>query len=207
MPRQTYITGNDIVAAMVFKNKKTGELANHTDILDKLNNYGLYNSKSENYKTELAPCRPEVFQSAINPMTIPDCIMLPEDLKFDSTPSATTLPLLMIQYTFKCDDVFRCNPNSDFFKNSTKYIIELNKNYYFEYIFNSKILDDKGRYVNQFHKIYSSEYSSPDSIASNIALHMSQKKYFIDDSILPWWNNRTHENVFWSGKVKGLDAN
>ena len=30
MPRQTYNTGDDIIVAMVFKNRKTGELANHT---------------------------------------------------------------------------------------------------------------------------------------------------------------------------------
>ena len=35
---------------------------------------------------------------------------------------------------------------------------------------------------------------------------MSQKKYYIDDSILPWWNNRTYENVFWSGKTSGEDG-
>lgn len=36
---------------------------------------------------------------------------------------------------------------------------------------------------------------------------MSQKKYFIDDSILPWWNNRTYDNLFWAGKVSGSDGN
>jgi hypothetical protein len=33
MPTQSYNTGDDIVVAMVFKNRKTGELANHTEIL------------------------------------------------------------------------------------------------------------------------------------------------------------------------------
>jgi hypothetical protein len=35
---------------------------------------------------------------------------------------------------------------------------------------------------------------------------MAQKKYFVDDSILPWWNNRTYTNVFWTGKVFGIDG-
>ncbi len=30
---------------MVFKNKKTGQLANHTDILQNLNSYGYYVGK------------------------------------------------------------------------------------------------------------------------------------------------------------------
>jgi hypothetical protein len=35
---------------------------------------------------------------------------------------------------------------------------------------------------------------------------MSQKKYFVDDSILPWWNNRTYSNVYWAGKAGGADT-
>jgi hypothetical protein len=88
MPRQTYNTGDDIVVAMVFKKRKTGDLANHTEILDKLNSYGFYFSKTDTFKIDLQPCSPEVFKAAINPMTITDCIMLPPDLKVDLTPVA-----------------------------------------------------------------------------------------------------------------------
>lgn len=35
------------------------------------------------------------------------------------------------------------------------FVTSLAENYYYEVIFNSKILDDKGKYQNQFHKIYS----------------------------------------------------
>lgn len=34
---------------------------------------------------------------------------------------------------------------------------------------------------------------------------MSQKKYFVDDSILPWWNNLTYQNAYWTGKAFGMD--
>ncbi len=80
------------------------------------------------------------------------------------------------------------------------------KNYYYEYIFNSKVLNDKGQLVNQFHSVYSTGYESPDGLGSFINIRSSQKKYFIDDSILPWWNNKTYTNLFWNGLATGTDV-
>jgi hypothetical protein len=60
--------------------------------------------------------------------------------------------------------------------------------------------------TNQFHKIYSTEYESPDGAASWVQTIMSQKKYFVDDSINPWWNNMTYENVYWTGRASGIDV-
>lgn len=34
---------------------------------------------------------------------------------------------------------------------------------------------------------------------------MSQKKYFIDDSILPWRNNQTYSSIYWDGGASGKD--
>lgn len=96
MPRQTYNTGDDLVVAMVFKNRKTGELANHSKILENLNAFGFYFSRTETFKVDLEPCRPEVFRASINPMAIDDCIMLPSDLKVDLIPNSGRLPSMLI---------------------------------------------------------------------------------------------------------------
>lgn len=67
-------------------------------------------------------------------------------------------------------------------------------------------MDEKGKQTNQFHKVYSTEYTSPDGLSTYFKVEGSQKKYFVDDSILPWWNNRTYVNVYWQGKALGTDA-
>ena len=96
-----------------------------------MNSYGFYLSKTDTFKIDLEPCKPEVFTKAINPMKITDCIMLPDGLEYDVSPISAVLPLMELIFSFKCDDVFRCSGNSEYFNNSIKYIVELNQNYYF----------------------------------------------------------------------------
>jgi hypothetical protein len=114
----------------------------------------------------MQPCEPEVFKNAINPLVVSDCMMLPSGLEFDITPISAWIPILQMTVSNKCEDVFKCNNNSPFYNQTVKFIAELGKNYYYEFIFNSKVLDDKGKYTNQFHKVYSTEYSSPDGMAA-----------------------------------------
>jgi hypothetical protein len=54
----------------------------------------------------------------------------------------------------------------------SQYIVNLTNNYYYEFIFNSKVLDPKGKPVNQFHKVYSSEYTSANG-SNGIAVAVS----------------------------------
>ena len=92
--------------------------------------------------------------------------MLPANLEFDITPISAKIPLLEMAFSYKCDDVFKCSKNNPYYNLTVKYIVDLSKDYYFEFVFNSKVLDEKGRQTNQFHKIYSTEYASPDGLAA-----------------------------------------
>lgn len=68
------------------------------------------------------------------------------------------MPYLHLLFKTKCDDAFKCNQNSPYKTQVAQFIKQLSTDYYYEVIFNSKIVDDKGKYQNQFHKIYSTEF-------------------------------------------------
>lgn len=81
--------------------------------------------------------------------------MIPPGLLFDSKPVQGYIPTLEFYLYMKCEDVFACNDNNPNKKAATAFISNLSKTFYFEFIFNSKVIDDKGRLRNQFHKVYS----------------------------------------------------
>ena len=80
-----------------------------------------------------------------------------------------------MSFSVRCDDPFQCTTSSPFFAQKTKFLLDLNKYYYYELIFSSKVIDDNGYPANQFHKVYSSQYNSPDSNNTIMAVRNSQK--------------------------------
>lgn len=126
-PKNVYNTGDDVILAMVFRNKKTGELANHTDLLENMNSNGYYYGRDSIYKTDLEPCRPEVFRNSINAMEVSDCVMLPANLEYDITPVSGFIPNLELAFTYKCDDVFKCSSTSPYYNQTIQYLVKLAK--------------------------------------------------------------------------------
>lgn len=74
-----------------------------------INSNAYYVGYEDVFKTEMVPCKPEVFLDAINPIQVPDCIMLPSNLKYDITPIQAYIPYIELFLSMKCDDVFKCN--------------------------------------------------------------------------------------------------
>ena len=68
--------------------------------------------------------------------------MLPANLEFDITPISAKIPLLEMAFSYKCDDVFKCSKNNPYYNLIVKYIVNLAKDYCFEFVFNSKLLDE-----------------------------------------------------------------
>jgi hypothetical protein len=81
--------------------------------------------------------------------------MLPSGLLYDTSFIQNTIGVLEMNLKMKCEDIFRCNPTTAYYKNASIYITNLSRDYYYEYIFNSKVLSEEGYLTNQFHTIYS----------------------------------------------------
>lgn len=84
-----FTSGRDFKLAVIMRNKKTGVLANHTELLQNLD--AKYQSKISGtpdkvYVSRMQPCQPDYFlgDNFTNPMQLQDCIIIPYDTDYNT---------------------------------------------------------------------------------------------------------------------------
>lgn len=84
---------------------------------------------------------------------------------------------------------------------------DLLANYYCEFYFTSKVVRPNGTTQFQLHRAYSTSINvASDSIGGNLQVFAGMRMTLMDDSIMPWRNNRNITLMSYSGNIVGLTA-
>ena len=63
------------------------------------------------------------------------------------------------------------------------------------------MFDDYGRSKDIVHRVFSSELDIHEQYQPVIYPIMFTRKVFMDDTIMPWYNNYTYNLMSWDGKL------
>jgi hypothetical protein len=84
---------------------------------------------------------------------------------------------------------------------------DLLANYYCEFYFTSKVLTPSGKVQFQLHRAYSTQINvASNSIGGSLQVAAGLRTVLMDDSIMPWRNNRNITLMSYSGNLKGVTA-
>lgn len=84
---------------------------------------------------------------------------------------------------------------------------DLLNNYYVSFYFTSKVVTPNGKVRFQLHRAYSTQINiASDTLGASLQVGAEMRTVLMDDSIMPWRNNRNLTVMSYSGNVKGTGA-
>jgi hypothetical protein len=84
---------------------------------------------------------------------------------------------------------------------------DLLANYYVSFYFTSKVVTHSGQVRFQLHRAYSTQINiASDTLGASLLVGAGLRTTLMDDSIMPWRNNRNLTLMSYTGNVKGTDA-
>ena len=200
-----FYSNDDFKLAIVFRNRITNSIANHSQILD----YGLAiaseylgASWSKNYY-QLAPqCKdsPNYFTGVKDFMAPQDCFIFPQYSLFNVFKERGWYSYLYFNI-YAQDDPDPFASAGGGLAGFQGRMAKLLEDYYYQVLFTSKIINPKGETEMVMNSFYSSQ-SEPTSLVRTTwtDVFFTVKNTTMDVSILPWNNYQTKSYISWNGQ-------
>jgi hypothetical protein len=178
---------SEFKTAIVFYNKTSSAVANHTA----LQNYLNFNTYVSNYlgltnKDGVEACRKDYFASTVNPVVLEDCLIFPSDKRIDFSFYLQSPTRFGFMSELKCNNPFQCayagNTYYLVFTNITTIYQELS----FTLYFTSRSLNHKGEFEDQLFSLSSNQWSTPTTYSSDLSAQLQFVNTTLDHSVLPW---------------------
>ena len=203
---QSFFSRDDYKLAIAIRNKQNGSLYSHETILKNLNAYLMYDNGTSFLKEPLTLCDPLYFAKDINGVVLEDCLIMPDYIEYDTVylnskfstlslviaPPSETNPFYSPQFTPSQQQLLFAN---------------LLDSYYCEFYFTSKVVTPAGNVQFHLHRAYSTQINvASDSLGATFTVMAGLRTTLMDNSIMPWRNNRNYTLVSYTGNFKGISA-
>ena len=166
--------------------------------------------RSARYYEHSQSCKSDYFSDTINPVTLDDCFLFPENGLFDVIKDSgyyTSYTNIFYWLTAKAGVDPFSSPNSGNVLGNYALLEQLMNDYYYIVYFTSKVVDrSTGEGKLQVNRFYSTEsaFNSNQGGAQDLLVY-HEKKYNLDISIMPWANNLTTTGLVWLGRHFSLN--
>jgi hypothetical protein len=203
---QPLYSRDDYKLAIAVRSKHDGSLYNHALILSSYQAYLYYDNISAIYQEPLQICDPQYFAKDINGLVLEDCLMVPDYVQYDVMYSQGTFTSLAL--VLSPPPITNPFPSSAFTATQGQLLFaDLLANYYCEFYFASKVVTPAGTVQFQLHRAYSTQINvASDSLGASFQINAGLRSTLMDNSIMPWRNDRNVTVMSYSGNFKGTSA-
>lgn len=99
----------------------------------------------------------------------------------------------------KCPNPFLCSYQSEYKEELNERLQTFFDFYYFVFYFTTKAFTDYGHIKFVVNEGFSSNFDLHEEYMADIFPIIHTKKSYMDDTIMPWYNNKTYEFMAWDG--------
>lgn len=205
-PYARLVLPRDFRAALVFRNKTSSRVANHT-LLRQLATFKAYltQNNSISQAESIEACQSGYFGDTVNPVELEDCFIFPNNREVDFSyyrHSSTSFGFLS---GFDCQNPFFCKASDSLYNTTRNQYSKLFSDYFFTLYFTSRVITPQGTFQDQLFNISSTQWNTPFTVTAEAGVELELLNTTMDNSILPWWNNLTLTTPAFYGNVQGAE--
>lgn len=209
---QDFQSPYDIKMAIVFFNKSSNAIANHSELLSFFNPkiYTAFAYLNPQYQETVATCDPDYFADAINPVSLSSCYTFTPNKTFTyayQPGTSNAFSIVGFYFTYNCFNPFFCATRGSTLVSVQSNLVALFRNYSATFYFSTRVLQPNGAFRHQVYYISSGQFNSPTTISGQFDAEVVVSNITMDYSIMPWTNILSTSNLGYYGQMKGSTKN
>lgn len=167
---QDFQTPKDIKMAIVFFNKSSNAIANHSSLISFFSPkiYTAFGSLNPQYQETVTSCDPNYFSDAVNPVPLSSCYTFSPNKNFTyAYQPGTSNPFSIVgfYFTFNCLNPFFCATGQSAMVSVQSNLVALFTNFSATFYFSTRVLQPDGSFKHQVYYVSSGQFNSPTTIS------------------------------------------